>query len=56
MKSTLQLTNKMPLVQRRLVKTVLTLLGTTLEEEFSRYNTTINIVTTYYRFKKGRPL
>jgi hypothetical protein len=54
-KSTLELFDDMPLAQRRLVETVMSLLGATLEEEFSRRNATIDVVAAYYKFKEGRP-
>ena len=45
----------MPPPQRRLVETILTLPGTTLEEEFSRRNTTIDAIATYCKFEVGGP-
>jgi Protein of unknown function (DUF3435) len=53
-KTTLDLTHEMPLAQRRLVKTVMTLPGTTLKEEFRRRNNAINAVAAYCKFEKGR--
>jgi hypothetical protein len=43
----------MPPIQKRLAETVITLPGTTLEEEIRQYNTAINIVTAYYYFQEG---
>lgn len=54
-KSTLELSDDMPLAQRRLVETVISLLGATLEEEFSRRNTAINAIASYCKFKEGGP-
>jgi Protein of unknown function (DUF3435) len=53
-KTTLELADDMPPIQRRLVETILTLPGTTLEEEIRRRNATIDAVTTYYHFQEGR--
>jgi hypothetical protein len=54
-KSSLQLTDDMPLLQRRLVEAVLTLPGTTLEEETGRHNAAIDAVAAYCKFEEGRP-
>ncbi len=55
-KSTLQSTDEMPPPQKRLVETVLTLPGTTLEEEFARRNAANNAVAAYCRFEEGGSL
>jgi hypothetical protein len=54
-KSMLQITDDMLQPQRRLVETVLTLPGTTLEEEFARRNAVIDAVAAYCKFEEGRP-
>jgi hypothetical protein len=54
-KSTLELSDDIPLAQRRLVETVMSLPGATLEEEFSRRNATIDVVAAYCKFEEGRP-
>ena len=43
----------MPPAQRHLVKTIITLPGTTLEEEFRRRNAAINAVAAYCNFQEG---
>ncbi len=53
MKTTLDLANDMPPVQRRLAETMMTLPGTTLEEEFRRHNAAINAVAAYCKFQEG---
>jgi hypothetical protein len=45
----------MPPAQRRLVETVMTLPGTTLEEEFRRRDAAIDAVGAYCRFEEGGP-
>jgi hypothetical protein len=52
-KTTLDLSDEMPPAQRRLVETVITLPGTTLEEEFRRRNAAIDAVAAYCRFEEG---
>ena len=52
-KSTLQSTDEMPSPQKRLVETVLTLPGTTLEEELARRNAAIDAVAAYCKFEEG---
>jgi hypothetical protein len=52
-KTTLDLADDMPPVQRRLAETMMTLPGTTLEEEFCRRNAAINAVAAYCRFQEG---
>jgi hypothetical protein len=42
--------DEMPLLQKRLAKTVMTLPGTTIVEEFHRRNAAIDAVATYYYF------
>jgi hypothetical protein len=54
-KSTLDLANDMPLPQRRLVETTITLPGTTLEEETRRRNAAINATAAYCKFQEGGP-
>jgi hypothetical protein len=43
----------MPLEQKRLIETIMTLLGTTLEEEVCRRNAAINAVAAYCKFEEG---
>lgn len=43
----------MPQPQRRLVETIITLLGTTLEEEICRRNAAINATAAYCKFQEG---
>jgi hypothetical protein len=43
----------MLLVQRRLAETMITVLGTTLEEEFRWRNAAINAVAIYCKFQEG---
>jgi hypothetical protein len=52
-KTTLDLADDMPPVQRRLAEIMMTLPGTTLEEEFRWRNAAINAVATYYKFQVG---
>jgi hypothetical protein len=52
-KTTLDLADDMPPVQRRLAETMMTLPGTTLEEEFRRRNAAINAVAAYCKFQEG---
>jgi hypothetical protein len=52
-KSTLELTDKMPPPQKCLVERILTLPGTTLKEEFARRNAAIDAVAAYCRFEEG---
>lgn len=54
-KTTLDLSDEMPPAQRRLVETVMTLPGTTLEEEFRRRDAAIDAVAAYCRFEEGGP-
>jgi hypothetical protein len=44
----------MPPLQKRLAKTVITLLGTTIKEEFRRRNAAINAVAAYCHFWEGK--
>jgi hypothetical protein len=53
MKTTLELSDEMSLIQKRLVETLMTLPGTTLEEEFRRHNAAINAVAVYCKFQEG---
>jgi hypothetical protein len=46
----------MPLIQKRLVETMMTLLGATLEEKFRRRNAAINAVAAYCNPRKGELL
>jgi hypothetical protein len=48
-----QLVDEMPLMQKRLVETVMTIPGTTVEEEFHRRNTAIDAVAAYCHFQEG---
>ncbi|KAL5312889.1 hypothetical protein ACEPPN_019315 [Leptodophora sp. 'Broadleaf-Isolate-01'] len=43
----------MPPLQKRLAETVMTLPGTTIEEEFRRRNAAINAVAAYCHFQEG---
>jgi hypothetical protein len=52
-KTSLDLADGMPLTQRRLVETIITLPGTTLEEETRRRNDAINAVTAHCQFQEG---
>ena len=55
-KTILDLSGEMPPAQRRLVETVITLPGTTLEEELRRRDAAIDAVAAYCRFEEGGPL
>ncbi len=55
MKTTLDLSDEMPLAQGRLVETVMNLPGTILEEEFGRRDVAIDAVAAYCRFEEGGP-
>ena len=48
-----QVMDKMPLMQKHLVGTVMTMPGTTVEEEFCRRNAAINAVAAYCHFQEG---
>jgi hypothetical protein len=48
--SSVPIIDEMPSVQKRLVETVMTLLGKTVEEEFCRRNAAIDAVTAYCLF------
>ncbi|TVY22339.1 hypothetical protein LHYA1_G009107 [Lachnellula hyalina] len=52
-KTNLDLADDMPPVQRRLVETIITLPGTTLEEELHRRNAAIDAVAAYCKFQEG---
>jgi hypothetical protein len=52
-KSNLDLDDDIPPPQRRLVETMMTLPGTTLEEEFRRRDAAINAVAAYCIFQEG---
>jgi hypothetical protein len=52
-KTTLELSDEMPPIQKRLVETIMTLPGTTLEEEFRRRNAAISAVAAYCKFEEG---
>jgi hypothetical protein len=43
----------MPPIQKRLAKTIITLLETTLKKEFRRRNAAINAVAAYCHFQEG---
>ncbi|CAG8980240.1 hypothetical protein HYALB_00009822 [Hymenoscyphus albidus] len=51
--TTLHLDEEMPPIQKRLVKTIMTLPGATLEEEFRRRNAAIDAVAAYCNFQEG---
>ncbi|KAH8759530.1 hypothetical protein F5882DRAFT_431795 [Hyaloscypha sp. PMI_1271] len=53
-KTTLDQNDEMPPLQKRLAETVMTLPGTTIEEEFRRRNAAIDVVAAYYYFQEGR--
>jgi hypothetical protein len=48
-----QAVDKMPLMQKRLVETVMTIPGMTVEEEFCWCNVVIDAVAAYCYFQKG---
>ncbi|KAI9766360.1 MAG: hypothetical protein M1840_006624 [Geoglossum simile] len=48
-----QVVNEMPLMQKRLVETVMTMPGTTVEEEFRQRNAAIDAVAAYCHFQEG---
>jgi len=52
-KTTLDLDEDMPPIQKRLVETIMTLPGTTLEEEFRRRNAAIDAVAASCNFQEG---
>jgi hypothetical protein len=52
-KTTLDENDEMPLIQKRLVETIITLPGTTIEEEFRRRNAAIDAVAAYCHFQEG---
>jgi hypothetical protein len=52
-KTSLVLGNDIPLTQRRLVETIISLPGTTLEEEIRRRNEAINAVAAHCQFQEG---
>ncbi|KAG9246656.1 hypothetical protein BJ878DRAFT_533103 [Calycina marina] len=52
-KRTLDQNDEMPPLQKRLVETVMTLPGTTIEEEFRRRNAAINAVAAYCHLHEG---
>jgi hypothetical protein len=52
-KTTLDLDEDMPPIQKRLVETIMTLPGTTLEEEFRRRNAAIDAVAAFCNFQEG---
>jgi len=52
-KTTLELADDMPTVQKHMVESIMTLPGTTLEEEFCRRSTAINAVAAYCKFQEG---
>jgi hypothetical protein len=53
LKTTLDTSDNMAPAQRRLVETVMTLPGTTLEEELRRRNAAIDAVAAYCKFEEG---
>jgi hypothetical protein len=52
-KATLQMSDDMPPKQKRLIETIMTLPGTTLEEEIRRRNAAIDAVAAYCKFEEG---
>jgi hypothetical protein len=52
-KTSLDVADDMPLTQRRLVETIITLPGTTLKEESRRRNDAINAVAAHCQFQEG---
>jgi hypothetical protein len=52
-KITLDQNDEIAPLQKRLAETVITLPGTTIEEEFRRRNTAIDAVAAYYYFQEG---
>ena len=51
--ATLDDNDEMAPIQKRLVETIMTLPGTTLEEEFRRRNAAIDVVAAYCHFQEG---
>ncbi len=49
-KTTLKLANDMPTVQKHMIKSIMTLPGTTLVEEFGQRSTAINAIAAYCKF------
>jgi hypothetical protein len=49
-KTTLKLANDMPAIQKHMIESIITLLRTTLKEEFGWRSTAINAVTAYCKF------
>jgi hypothetical protein len=49
-----QVVDEMPLMQKRLIETVMTMPGTTVEEEFRQRNAAIDAIATYCYFQEGR--
>lgn len=56
MKTSLDLSDDIPPTQRRLVDTIITLPGTSLEEETRQRNKAINAVAAHYQFQEGGPV
>ncbi|KAH8587509.1 hypothetical protein B0O99DRAFT_656371 [Bisporella sp. PMI_857] len=54
-KATLDLSDEMPPIQRRLVETVMTPPRTTLEEKFRHRNAAIDAVAVYCKYEEGGP-
>lgn len=52
-KTTLILADDIPIIQKHIVKSMMILLRITLDKEFCQHSTTINTVTTYYKFQEG---
>jgi hypothetical protein len=51
--TTLILADDIPAIQKYIVKSIITLPGTTLEEEFGQYSTAINTIAAYCKFQEG---
>jgi hypothetical protein len=49
-KTNLDQNDEMPPIQKRLAKTMMTLLSTTIEEEFCRHNAGIDAAAAYCQF------
>jgi hypothetical protein len=53
-KATLELLDNRPSEQKRLIKTIITLPGTTLKEKVCQQSAAINTVIAYCKFEEGR--
>ena len=53
-KATLEFNNDKSVKYKRLIKVIITLLSTSLEDKIYRHNNTINAVVDYYNIEEGR--